>query len=884
MDHFIQASGLAQGLEVSPPADRNILVRRLFLGLTGLPPRPSDLDHWAGLDRPDWVGELIEELLRSPRFGERWAQWWLDAARYADSDGYEKDKPREVWFYRDWVIQALNEDLPYDQFIIRQVAGDLPPGASQADRIATGFLRNSMVNEEGGADPEQFRVEGMFDRLDALGKSVLGITTQCAQCHAHKYDPLTQEEYYGMYAALNNFHEGIISVYTPAEQVQRAEVLGQITEIETQLRQSDPAWRQRLQQWHARCLASDPSGRRSFPPNSLGRTEIPTTRGWLDHQRELYATRNDISFPCRLEPGTYTAVRLDLLTHPQLPHGGPGRSIYGTGALTRFEFSVAGEGTDGQRTAIAIARAVADVNPPVTRLPAAFRDRQADKDGRVTGGVEMAIDDDGQTAWSTDNGPGRRNQDRHAIFALAAPLVVAEPTTVWFRLVQNHGGWNSDDNQNYLLGRYRFSITQHPEPTDRAVPSALEPLMHGEFDALSAAQVDKLYSHWIATQPEWAESTQRIEALWQSHPAGASQLVAIERDQPRDTYLMLRGDFLKPGPRVEPAVPGFLNPAVESEEPARLRLARWLVDRRAPTTARVVVNRIWQAYFGQGLVTSAEDFGRQSPPPSHPELLDWLAVELMDHQWSLKHIHRRIVQSATYQQSSVVHPEQLQVDRYNRWLMRGPRFRLDAEGVRDVALSTSGMLNPTIGGPSIYPPAPEFLFRPPASYGPKTWAFADTDQQYRRSLYVHRFRSVPYPPLQVFDAPKGDGACVRRERSNTPLQALVLLNEPQFVELARALATRILRESPGQDDRARIVYGHTLVTARVPDEQEIAILENLAQKQRQRLAYGQLPAEALVGAGEQRSRQLSGYSASELLPWIVVARALLNLDETITKG
>jgi hypothetical protein len=884
IDYFVIAGLQAGHLNQSPPADRATLVRRLFLDLVGLPPHPNDLDFWLSQPEEKWAERLVEQLLESPHFGERWARWWLDAARYSDSDGYEKDKPREVWFYRDWVIQAMNDDMPYDQFVLRQIAGDLLPQASQSDRVATGFLRNSMVNEEGGADPEQFRVEGMFDRMDAIGKSILGITTQCAQCHSHKYDPLSQEEYYEMFAALNNFHEAIITVYSPEDEKHRHRIHQQIDAIEQQLRDAHPQWRAQLAEWHASQSENLPQWR----------TLVPSELPWEGQKfrrledgsliSESYApTRNDISFPCDLEPGVYSAIRLDLLTHPQLPHGGPGRSIYGSGALSEFQVSIESPEQPGQKTLLKFSRAEADVNPAISPLPAIFRDRDPEKDDRVTGGIDMAIDGDPKTAWSTDNGPGRRNQDRHAIFVLETPLELTQSSTIWVRMLQSHGGWNSDDNQNYLMGRYRFSITEHPSPADSVIPAPIQPLLAMPLGALGEAEWNLLFSHWRTTQESMSDANHQIDQLWSLYPAGASQLAVVERERPRDTFVMLRGDFLSPGKQVQPSVPEFMHQWEESDEPARLRLARWLVDPRSPTAARVVVNRLWQAYFGRGIVSTPEDFGRQSPAPSHPELLDWLAVELMENNWSLKHLHRLITQSATYQQSSVVTAQQWQQDQYNERVARGPRFRLEAEMVRDLGLTVSGLLDPTIGGPSVYPPAPDFLFEPPASYGPKVWDFKP-GEQYRRSLYVHSFRSVPYPPLQVFDAPKGEAACVRRERSNNPLQALVCLNEPQFVDFARGLAARILRESPAQDDRDRIRYGHRLVTGREPEESEITVLSKLLQQQRLRLELGSVNAEQLAGVSEPLARQLTGYSAAELVPWIVLSRVLLNLDETLNKG
>ncbi len=885
IDFFVMKKLDEHGLKPSPATDRPSLLRRVHLDLIGLPPSPQAIESFTTSDDVDAFTSVVDSLVKSQHFGERWARWWLDAARYSDSDGYEKDKQREVWFYRDWVTKSFNRDMPYNEFVVKQLAGDLLPEAGQDEIVATGFLRNSMVNEEGGADPEQFRVEGMFDRMDAIGKAILGITTQCAQCHTHKFDPLTHDEYYSMFAAINDFHEAIATVYTPEDMSLRESLLEEIVAAERTLKATHPEWQKQLVAWQNNLAAGDADW------TTVIATDLPYEGQkfrLLDDGSivsESYApTKMDNSFPCVIQPGTITAVRLDALMHPQLPHGGPGRSIDGTGALTEFEVTAAPQSDPSKTTKLKIARAVADVNPDKTLLPPAYREKDADNDKRVTGGIEMAIDGDNATAWSTDNGPGRRNQDRHAVFVFDEPLVVTEPTILSFRLVMKHGGWNSDDNQNYLLGRYKFSVTSHPAPIEAFVPSAIENLIAKPWQHLTNAEQASLFSHWRESVVEFAETNELIESMWKLHPAGSSQLAVKQIEEARKTFVMLRGDFLKPGNEVKPGTPAFLNAMPESDEPARLRFARWMVDDRSPTTARVIVNRIWQSYFGRGIVSTPEDFGFQSPSPTHPELLDWLAVELMENQWRLKNIHKLIVHSAVYQQSSVIHPESLAADPYNEWLARGPRFRVDAELVRDIALSVSGLMNEKVGGPSVYPPAPSFLFEPPASYGPKIWNTAESDDEYRRSLYVHSYRSVPYPSMQVFDAPKGDAACVRRERSNTPLQALVVLNEPQFVDCARGMATRILRESPGSDDVSRIQFAHRLATGRSASSDELQILGKLVKEQRKRVAAGEIHVTEVVGVSEHLCKQLTGASASETLPWIVLARVLLNLDETITKS
>lgn len=922
VDYFVLAKMEQVGLQPAAAASFETLARRMTLDLTGLPPTLDQLDALkvelsqvaqaagSGPGRsvaPQdavWQG-FAEQLLRSPHFGERWARWWLDAARYADSAGYEKDMQREVWFYRDWVINAMNRDMPYDQFVVEQVAGDLLPGASQNQRVATGFLRNSMTNEEGGADPEQFRVEGMFDRMDAIGKSILGITTQCAQCHTHKYDPLTQAEYYRMFAALNDFEEGCISVYTPEQAEQRELVLHGIEQVYQQIRRDVPQWREKVGAWAAKVRSELPDWQTLYP------TEVP-----FEGQKfrvlddgsivsESYApTKASNSFSLTTEVETITAVRLDALPHPQLPRGGPGRSIDGTGALSEFRLQIEPLAADAKPISVKFVRALSDANPKTRDLKSQYREKNAEQDERIVGGIEMAIDGDEKTAWTTDLGPGRSNQARHAIFIPEGPIEVNGTAKLTFTLVQKHGGWNSDDNQNFLLGRYRFSITDAVGLPEQTVATEVESVLRAD-DRLSQsptwteAQWDILLSGWCASQESLQDARQRLEELWQQYPQTTTQLVAIARPQ-RTTHVLARGDFLSPSDPVEPGVPEFLHGWSEQQsEPDRLRFARWLVSPESPTTARVLVNRLWQAYFGRGLVTTPEDFGFQSAPPSHPQLLDYLACELIEHQWSMKHIHRLILDSATYRQSSQARAEAWELDPANEWLSRGPRVRAEAEMVRDIALAASGLLDSRVGGPSVYPPAPDFLFQPPTSYGPKVWSLSGGGEQYRRSLYVHQYRSVPYPPLQVFDAPKGDAACVRRERSNTPLQALVLLNESQFVDAARGLAARVLREIPSPPANTsensephalvqrRLTHAFRLCTSRYPDSEERRLLGDLLTKQLDHYRSDTVSPEELaelVGVPIEKCLQLTGVPAPELAAWLTVCRAILNLDETITKS
>ncbi|MGE0759752.1 MAG: PSD1 and planctomycete cytochrome C domain-containing protein [Pirellulaceae bacterium] len=882
VDRFILARLEQEGLRPSPPADRVTLLRRLSLDLIGLPPTVAEVDAFVADTAPDAYERQVERLLRSPHYGERWGRHWLDAARYADSDGYEKDKPRHVWMYRDWVVAALNRDLPYDQFIIEQIAGDLLPEATQDQYVATGFLRNSMINEEGGVDPEQFRMDAMFDRMDAIGKSILGLAINCCQCHDHKYDPLTQEDYYRMFAFLNDTHEAHIATYNPEEQAQRQAILTEIREIERQLQQRMPDWRQRLVAWEKDASqhrtewqilkvenAGDNSQRYIYHPDGS-----QTAWGYAP-------TKWTSQFRGRPEPSRITAVRLELLTDPNLPLQGPGRSPLGLCALSELVMEVTDGKEPGKKGKVKFASASADFANDEQPLAPMFADKTDKK--RVTGPASMAIDGRDETAWGIDAGPGRRNVPRQAVFVLEQPLEIQPGSELTFSLRQMHGGWNSDDNQNNNLGRFRFSLTAAPHAQADPVPPELRRVMETAAEARTAEQWNQLFGYWRTTVPDWKPENERIEQLWARHPVGDSQLVLLAREQSRRTHVLRRGDFLKPGREVEPGVPVVLHPLADESRADRLTFARWLVDPRAPTTARAQVNRVWQAYFGQGFVASSEDLGVQSEPPSHSELFDWLSVEFMKGGWSWKSLHRLIVTSATYRQSSRVSPELATRDPQNRLLARAPRLRVEGEVVRDISLAASGLLNREIGGPSVYPPAPDFLFVPPASYGPKVWREDTGEDRYRRALYTFRFRSVPYPVLTAFDTPNGDASCVRRVRSNTPLQALTTLNEPLFVECARALAQRTLREG-GDGDVQRMVYAVRQCVARRPSDRELDVLLTLLREQLERYAAPEARPWELAATDPAHPPELPrGATPAQVAAWTAVARVLLNLDETITK-
>ncbi|WP_414661796.1 PSD1 and planctomycete cytochrome C domain-containing protein [Horticoccus sp. 23ND18S-11] len=658
IDRFVLARLDKENVAPAPEADRVSLLRRVSLDLTGLPPTPAEVAAFAADRSPDAYARVVERLLASPHYGERWARPWLDVARYADSNGYSIDAPRQIWKYRDWVVNALNRDLPYDRFVIEQLAGDLLPNPSVEQKVATGFNRNTQINQEGGIDPEQFRIESVMDRVNTFGTAFLGLTVSCAQCHDHKFDPILQKEYYQLFAFFNNT----------------------------------------VEDGHGK---NSPGGTLAFPQ------EIESADGL---QRELDETRAE---------------------------------------LERFL------NTHGSAV----------------------------------------------TAW---------------VATLDMPAKV------------------------------KFGATAR---------EALEV----PWEKMTLAHKRALYALMPGASAEFRTNNAKLGRLERREPKPITTLVMQELPAPRKTVTFIKGDFTRPGDPVTPGTPKVLPP-LNAATPTRLDLAQWLFNPKHPLTARVMVNRVWQQYFGRGLVETENDFGTQGIPPTHPELLDYLATEFVARHWSLKALHRLIVNSATYRQSSRVRPDLEIVDPLNKLYARQSRLRLDAEIVRDVALATSGLLVPTLGGPPVYPPQPDGVMK--LGQVKRDWTASSGDNRYRRGLYTHFWRATPHPALAVFDAADGFSACTRRLRSNTPLQALTLLNDRQFFEFAGALAKRIQNEG-GPDDAAKITLAFKLCVARAPSADEV-----------QRLA-------ALL-----RLLQSPGGNEPPATPeeaWTTVARVLLNLDEMITR-
>jgi mono/diheme cytochrome c family protein len=1039
IDNFTLAAMERAGLKPSTQADRYTLVRRVYLDLIGLPPTPEQADEYLKDTRPDAYERLVDRLLASPHYGERWARRWLDLARYADTNGYEKDRPRSVWPYRDWVINALNADMPFNEFTIEQIAGDMLPNATASQRIATGFHRNTMLNEEGGIDPLEYRFYSMTDRVLTTGATWLGLTTGCAQCHSHKYDPITHADYYRMMACMNNTEEVVMNVPDPNIEAKRTALIAKADLRQAHLADMFPA--------------GDPV---SWTPVTL--TSITSSAG---AKVAILPDGSALMSGVNPEADVYTAagqsaatdidtVRLDALTDRSLGKTGPGRTPHGNFVLTGFTATVTMSSGSGGATKLHFTSAEADVaqdlfpainalngdpksgwavdvrgrlntNHAITftadhpihvpagsswsfeldqnygqhhtigrfkielgrskpdALPSAERAKEnldnsyrawvhtqesravdwrtlvpakmtsnlpklsqladgsiyvsgdqtkldvytldiknksnegpitalrleAIPDERLPGGgpgrvfyegapgdfflsemivtadgkpVEFAnaaqnggsdarnaIDGNKQTGWSIN---GRQGQVTTAIFRLKTPLKAAD---ISIRM---------EFEQYYTspLGRFRFSATSDNREAQADIPDEVNRILLKPASSRTPAQRDVLMKQFLAVAPELQPERDAIAEIRRSAPVLPTCLVFREREpnNTRDTYIHHRGEFLSLEEKVMPGTLSFLPPLPPGTAANRLSFARWLVSPQNPLVARVTVNRQWAALFGRGIVKTTEDFGYQGDPPTNQDLLDWMAVEFEKQGWSLKKLHRLIVTSATYMQSSATTPELAAKDPENRLLARGPRVRLEAELVRDSALSASGVLSEKIGGPSVFPPQPPGVSSEGA-YGVLDWKVSMGQDRYRRGLYTFSKRTAPYAMFQTFDAPSGEVCVARREISDTPLQALTLLNDQVFMETSQAAGKIISARTDTTADKADYLF-RRFVT-RPPKKTELDAIIGFYATQKKRCDSGELDAATVCGAGKNDPKD----DLAERAAWTATARALLNLDEFITK-
>ncbi len=854
LDRFVHARMLEHGLEPSPEADRATLLRRLSLDLTGLPPTLDELDAFLASEAPGAYEREVERLLSSPAYGERMARHWLDLARYADTNGYEKDDRRSMWRWRDWVIEAFNEDMPFDRFTIEQLAGDLLPDATLEQRIATGFHRNTMVNAEGGVDPEEYRVAAVVDRVDTTGSVWMGTTLACARCHTHKFDPISQREYFRLFAYFNSTadvgpsDQPRLEAPTPAQAEELEQRRSELAELEATLSTWTPALAAELEQ-----LATE-----SDDWQVLHAEEQSTEAGAVLGAREDGSVlltgdppeRDVYRLTLPLEPGALRRLRLEVLVEPSLSSGGPGLAGAGNFVLSEVRARVQ--------------RANESLEPTTVNFTAAAADFF--QTGQPEWRPEHAFDGERGTGWAV---AGQLDSSHQLVLDLEA-LEVRPGDRLVLELDQQYGG-------QHVIGCLRVSSSAEASDGDPLLPPDIEALLAHDAE-LGAPEQERLQSWLLATTPSLAEQRARRDELSRL-PGAPTVLVMQELPEPRATHVLERGSFLAPGEEVVPGVPAVMGALSPDSPPNRLGLARWLTSGQHPLTARVTVNRLWSQVFGRGLVRTEGDFGTKGEAPTHPKLLDWLACELVEGGWSIKDALRTLVTSATYRQSSRVTDEALGLDPSNLWLARGARYRVEAEMVRDVALACSGLLTTQLGGPSVFPPQPDGVWN--STYSGERWMSATDSDRFRRGLYTYWRRTAPYPTFMAFDAPSRELACTRRDASNTPLQALALLNDPAFVEAAVALATRMMREA-GATPGERASHGFRLCTAREPDEHELAVLLDLFETERARFGAQPESARALLQLPFELDQQ--GLAPAELAAWAVVANVLLNLDETITRS
>ncbi len=897
IDIFILARLEKAGLKPSAEADRVTLIRRLTLDLTGLPPTLAEVDAFVADTSSNAYEKLVDRLLAAPQFGERMAQQWLDLARYADTHGYHADTHRSMWRWREWVIQAFNDNKPFDQFTVEQLAGDLLPNTTLAQRIASGFNRNNMVTDEGGADPDEYFTKYIIDRVTTTATVWLGTTFGCAECHDHKYDPFTQKEFYQFYAFFNNVNEvgmpsradnavPYIKFPTPEEKAKQDEYARKIPESEKRIKDLEAAL---------------PAAQAKWEVDALSKVSQSTAGEGLLARFEFEGTTTDTAG--KLGAGTFQGAPAPVWAEGK---SGKGLQLDGRGGHVDL-----GNVGDFERTNVFAISAWIKV---------------ADKGGTVISKMEDGSSTNAYRGFDLLAFDGKiavHLINKWPENALKVSTKETIPTNTWQHVLVTYDGSSKaaglkiyvnaklravDVEKDALSATIRTPLSLHigqrrsdlgfngviddlrvynrvldPLEVDFIASGPVLTVLNTPADKRSDAQKNELKQFYrdnytaelIALQKEPARLRAESDAL---NLRIDSTMVMEELPSPRKTQILMRGDFRARGDVVTAAVPKSLPPLPEGQPANRLALAKWLVSPEHPTTSRVTLNRYWQMFFGTGIVKTTNDFGSQGEWPSHPELLDWLATEFMARKWDVKAMVKMMAMSATYRQSTVVSRKVLESDPYNRLYARGPRFRLDAEVIRDNALAIGGLLNRKIGGPSVFPYQPPGLWEEVAgvSYTPSKGA-----DLYRRGIYTYWKRSRPYPSLITFDAPNREVCTAERPRTSTPLQALVALNDPAYVEAARGLAQRVLKEG-GTELNQRLTYAFRLTLARAPKPKELEIMAKVYQQELKRYQQDKTAAAALLTVGE--SPVPAGLDPSEMAAWTAVGNMLLNLDETLTKG
>ena len=886
IDCFIRARLKEEGLHPSEEASRERLACRVSLDLTGLPPTPEEVDAFVKDDSQDAYEKLVDRLLDSPRYGEHMAVPWLDYSRYADSNGYQTDGSRYQWPWRDWLIDALNRNLPYDQFTVEQLAGDLLPDATQEQKVATGFNRNHRINGEGGIIAEEWRIETVIDRVETTGATWLGLTLGCARCHDHKYDPFSQKEFYEFFAFFNNVPETgrlggqtgntkpVIVVETQSYKAELARLEKALKQAEAKSRKSEAELGKEVRAWlpgFRKQFAGETATWSPLEPESIKSTggatfERQEDGSWLPGGPNALHDTYVIRAP--LVGDGFSGVLLECMPDARIPNKSLGRYRNGNFVLTRVLAEILGPGD--RRTPVKLVRQEAEYSQKGWH-------------------VNQVNDGNNKKGWAVD-GPTRRKPIK-AMFLAAVPVKVGEGSQLEVRLVH-------ETLSQHNIGRFRLSATGAPPDSvglgGVTIPAAVQAAADAEEpDAKQMQVLAKYYRESVAkADAGLAAARQKLDNYRKSKRP--SVMVMEEMPQPRKAFILNRGQYDEPGEEVTAALPAFLPSMPEGQPTNRLGLARWIAHRDNPLTARVWVNRAWEQFFGTGLVKSSENLGVQASFPSHPGLLDWLAAEFMEpsqgirvsgrpaRSWDMKAIHKLLVTSATYRRSARPADGQraYEFDPQNRLLSRGPRFRLSGEQVRDRALYVSGLLVEKQGGPSVRPYMPVGVWNETTRYGDlRNYKHETGDGLYRRTMYTFWKRTAAPPSMLLFDAPNREICTLKRSRTNTPLQALSLLNEVTYVEAARKLAGRMLAEAGDAPDE-RLVQGFRLTLSRSPKSKELAVL---AKGLSEDLAYFRANPEAarkLLAFGESSSP--SGELA-EVAAYVLAANVLLNLDEFVTR-
>jgi len=853
IDQFILARLESQGLKPSPPAEKITLLRRLTFDVTGLPPTRDEVHQFLADDSPHAYERVVDRLLASPRYGEHMARFWLDAVRYGDTHGLHLDNYREMWPYRDWVVRAFNENLPWDDFTIMQIAGDLKSGATLDDRIASGFNRCHITTSEGGSIEEEVYVRNVVDRVSTTGTVFLGLTMGCAVCHDHKFDPITAKDFYSTFAFFNNMDgpalDGNVEAPAPTIPVPSPQQLAELTRLEAQIAELDAKLGG---QW----------------------TQVDEEQSTWEFQEsaKLTATgESNLAAGQWHSVGPFREVQRYLYSKKHGPEGKP------------IELGQTFELTTGETIAWTPRPGWADDQLihefPQVAETANFIYRRIDSKLAQKVKAKLGVDD-GVKVFLNGKQILEDQQARPVKpgeFELELPLVEGE-NHLLIKIV-NHSG----------VTGFHFKLLDQVEALPAEVLAALQ-VDEAERNDEQQQVLRDHYRRQVSQNPMLNETLEQLATTTAAKQKLTGEipttLVMKERQEPKPAYLLNRGEYSEPDKELGPlprAVPGFLPPLPEGTPNDRMGYAMWLVDETHPLMARVAVNRFWQQCFGTGIVETSGDFGSQGSWPSHPELLDWLAVDFRESGWNVKQFMKQIVMSKTYRQTSRIAPELLAADPKNRLLGRGPRFRLDAEMLRDQALAVSGLLVTKLGGPSVKPPQPDGIWKAVAYGGSNTKVFvADTgaEKVHRRSLYTFWKRTAPPPQMTTFDSPTRESCTVRRERTNTPLQALLLLNDPQYVEAARKLAERAVKAG-GADSAQIAIDMFEFATLRKPDNDELTQLLTTYEASLARYASDSQAVDLLLTVGETPADP--EVDRTEAAAWTLVANAILNLDEVVTK-